>query len=104
MPGTRFYAATAARDALSVASAMGATCSGTRKFGRGVWATIYKGFKMALSGNSDNMANEIGVCNSMFTPNLKNWKGEKLCRNIKIPGELIIVNFHFPKIPNVFIS
>ena len=50
------------------------------------------------------MANKNwGVCKFIFTLNLKNWKGQKLRRNIKIYRELVIFNFHFPKYRNVFI-
>ena len=35
----------------------------------------------------------IGVCKSTFTQNVKNWKGHKLRRDIKIHSELVIVDF-----------
>ena len=37
-------------------------------------------------------------------PTMKNGKGKKLCRNIKIGGGPIFVDCHFPKKQNVFIS
>ena len=42
-------------------------------------------------------------CKFIFTLNLKNGKGPKLRRNIKIHGELIIINCNFPEFPKVFI-
>ena len=39
----------------------------------------------------------FGVCKSIFALNLKIWKGQKPCRNIKIHRELVSCNFHFPE-------
>ena len=47
---------------------------------------------------------EIGVCRSIFTLNFKLRKAPKLRRNIKIHGELVVVNFHFQELIKVFIS
>ena len=44
----------------------------------------------------------LGVCNSIFTLNLKNGKGHKLCRNIQIQWGLVTSNFHLSKIKIVF--
>ena len=46
----------------------------------------------------ENIGKTNGVCKSTFTLNLKTWEGQKLRRNIKIHGELVISNFHFPKV------
>ena len=42
------------------------------------------------------------ICGSIITDNW-NGKGQKLRSNIKIHGELVILNFHFPENQNVFI-
>ena len=39
----------------------------------------------------------------MFTLNAKNGKGQKIRRDIKMHGGLVMFNSHFPKIKNVFI-
>ena len=44
-----------------------------------------------------------GVRQFMFTLNLKNGKGQKLRRNIKIHRGLILLNFHFPKNENIHV-
>ena len=38
----------------------------------------------------------------LFRVHLENGEGKKLPRNIKIYGGLVVFNFPFPKIPNVF--
>ena len=38
-----------------------------------------------------------GVCRSILNLILKNWKDQKLRRNIEIDGGLIFFNFQFPK-------
>ena len=49
------------------------------------------------------MANS-GVCQYMFTLDLKNWGGQKLRRNIKIHGKLNIFTIYVGKIENLQFS
>ena len=48
------------------------------------------------------MAKQNGVCKSIFSQNYKNEKGKNLRSHIKIHGELVLLNFHFPNNRKVF--
>ena len=49
-------------------------------------------------GDTGNIAKtDKCVCKSIRTFNLKNWEGQKLRRNIKIRGGLVMFKLHFGK-------
>ena len=67
-------------------------------------APLHRGSIGALQGlSTDSVSSDVGSDGSIFTLNLKIWKGQKLRSIILLHIGQVTFNFPFLKIPNVFI-
>ena len=69
--------------------------------GRNAWEGICRGSIEKPIEKSGNQAKQNRGLYAHFYSKSNFWEGQKLRRNIKIPGELVICNFHFPIIQTI---